>query len=598
MTLPSDSTYAAGSSVLQQGCLTWYSYVCPVLEQELRIGVMQHILSYGASALLMALGAKVATAKPIQPYAQPGNADPVGVQLAPWRKVDSNAAAAQGADAACFESWGTYPTWDAARRELVSWVAYKPLSQAHGACALHTKTLDGGRPLSEDITSEKQGLLFFVSQTATEASLNAQDPCDWAHRLANSIPFFEKPGDFSYANTAAGSSSNQVVLQGRGGDGRLELTPKVVSLWKEYAILSLPNTPSGQIAAANIDKYLPFDTYVSTLKPQQSSRIFPAEQDDGPDYGQVKYNPLISLILQDEELNKERIRKTVEVVSGEDQRTEFAASSRFRGWDGRHSATIGARNAARWIKDEMQNSLLSVPDAKCHLWEYNTYYAPNVMCNIPASRGHANADDDDGDENARVIISAHYDSRGTFGNVTAPGADDDGSGTSALLSIGRVLGSKSVRFSRPVQLIFFSGEEQGLVGSDAYAQHLKDANVHVHLQLQIDMIAYRVEGEPMQMAFPDRYDTKTATKHVMDIAQVYVPEIVVGYTPACCSDHQSFWSRDYPSTWVFERNNAIADPMYHNSGDYSRRKGYDYAQLQATTRVVLATLLTRAGFYL
>jgi hypothetical protein len=39
------------------------------------------------------------------------------------------------------------------------------------------------------------------------------------------------------------------------------------------------------------------------------------------------------------------------------------------------------------------------------------------------------------------------------------------------------------------------------------------------------------------MAFPDRDDlaTAAATKHVMSIAQVYVPELVTGYTPACCS---------------------------------------------------------------
>ena len=33
------------------------------------------------------------------------------------------------------------------------------------------------------------------------------------------------------------------------------------------------------------------------------------------------------------------------------------------------------------------------------------------------------------------------------------------------------------------------------------------------------------------------------------------------YTPACCSDHQSFVSNSYASTWIFERNGAIADPF-------------------------------------
>lgn len=40
----------------------------------------------------------------------------------------------------------------------------------------------------------------------------------------------------------------------------------------------------------------------------------------------------------------------------------------------------------------------------------------------------------------RVIISAHYDSRGSFGRTRAPGGDDDGSGTTSLLAIARAIG--------------------------------------------------------------------------------------------------------------------------------------------------------------
>ena len=87
------------------------------------------------------------------------------------------------------------------------------------------------------------------------------------------------------------------------------------------------------------------------------------------------------------------------------------------------------------------------------------------------------------------------------------GGDDDASGTSALLSLGRLFKAYNVRFNRTVVLAFFSGEEQGLWGSRGYAKHLKDNGTDVKFMLQADMLGYHEPGEPMQIAFPDRYDT-------------------------------------------------------------------------------------------
>ena len=72
-----------------------------------------------------------------------------------------------------------------------------------------------------------------------------------------------------------------------------------------------------------------------------------------------------------------------------------------------------------------------------------------------------------------IILSAHYDSRGTIGNPRAPGGNDDGSGTATILSIARTIGSRGVLFKKNVQLVLFAGEEQGLFGSRAYAREFK-----------------------------------------------------------------------------------------------------------------------------
>ena len=102
-----------------------------------------------------------------------------------------------------------------------------------------------------------------------------------------------------------------------------------------------------------------------------------------------------------------------------------------------------------------------------------------------------------------MLISAHYDSRGSFGSVRAPGGDDDGSGTTALLGIARVIARKGIKFRKNVQICAFAGEEQGLYGSRYYAQELYEKGANLTLMVQADMLAYHKAGEPAQLGLPD-----------------------------------------------------------------------------------------------
>jgi len=53
---------------------------------------------------------------------------------------------------------------------------------------------------------------------------------------------------------------------------------------------------------------------------------------------------------------------------------------------------------------------------------------------------------------AMVLVSAHYDSRGSFGSVRAPGGNDGGSGTTGLLAIARIIKQLGVMFRSTVTL--------------------------------------------------------------------------------------------------------------------------------------------------
>jgi hypothetical protein len=65
-----------------------------------------------------------------------------------------------------------------------------------------------------------------------------------------------------------------------------------------------------------------------------------------------------------------------------------------------------------------------------------------------------------------LVIGAHYDSLGE----ASPGADDNASGTAALLQVARSLGEKKPALRRDLVLVAFSGEEQGAAGAAAFVK--------------------------------------------------------------------------------------------------------------------------------
>lgn len=168
--------------------------------------------------------------------------------------------------------------------------------------------------------------------------------------------------------------------------------------------------------------------------------------------------------------------------------------------------------------------------ALCHTEDFLPGFTPNIICRYPST----------GNSTDLTILSAHYDSRGSFGRIRAPGGDDDGSGSGHLLGIANIIGKTNVTLQKPLILAFFAGEEQGLFGSHAYATKLRKEHASVLINIQADMLAYHVPFEPMQLGLPESIGTPEASWLVGNLSLLYSPELVVGRTAACCSDHQSF----------------------------------------------------------
>lgn len=122
----------------------------------------------------------------------------------------------------------------------------------------------------------------------------------------------------------------------------------------------------------------------------------------------------------------------------------------------------------------------------------------NVVCEIPGVMPKAN--------NRCYYDMAHYDSRiSDVNNATddAPGADDNGSGTVALLELARVISRE--RLDATVVLIATAGEEQGLYGATAHANAMLGENVDTNDRRDIRAVLNNdIIGDPRGTA--SRYD--------------------------------------------------------------------------------------------
>ena len=106
--------------------------------------------------------------------------------------------------------------------------------------------------------------------------------------------------------------------------------------------------------------------------------------------------------------------------------------------------------------------------------EINEYKSANVVANIKST----NCND------KLIIICAHYDSY-----LNSPGADDNASGTAAIIELAKTLfNNSSILNDFNVKFIAFSGEEKGLLGSRNYLDTHSDELKNCVLLINLDQI--------------------------------------------------------------------------------------------------------------
>lgn len=203
-----------------------------------------------------------------------------------------------------------------------------------------------------------------------------------------------------------------------------------------------------------------------------------------------------------------------------------------------------------------------------------------------------------------LVIGAHYD---TVGGTQ--GADDNGSGVATVMEVARQL--YKVPLKTTLRFVFFDQEEQGLLGSRAYAR--SDARMQgVKGAIVVEMVGFRCrkpgcQRHPQNMPIPapttgdfiaiigDTAAQLTAFRQAerpeLPVFALLVPDKGRPMPDTRRSDHAPFWDRGVPAVMITDTA-ELRNPHYHLPGDTP--DSLDPAFLQASAQLVIDAVVRLA----
>jgi hypothetical protein len=303
--------------------------------------------------------------------------------------------------------------------------------------------------------------------------------------------------------------------------------------------------PRWAIARLDFDAARPLDG--GSPVSSQSLRVPPAAQ---------AYDPFIAELVA--QVSKSRLT---------------AAIGDLQNFRTRYASTASCEAAGTYLFDAFARSGLSV-EYDPFTFSRGRYASRNIVATLPGQTSPQKI----------VIVCAHYDSTSDREATLAPGADDNGSGSAAVVELAGVLAGRA--FDYTIRLICFSAEEWGFYGSLHYAQEAKAQGENVIAVINLDMI-----GIPDP--YPDRMDVvvNSASQWLYDsfahsastYASLRTRKVLDNSWDY--SDQSPFWDNGYSALCGIE-NEDPSSPYYHTTNDVLATLNMDYAT--SITRAALA----------
>lgn len=197
-----------------------------------------------------------------------------------------------------------------------------------------------------------------------------------------------------------------------------------------------------------------------------------------------------------------------------------------------------------------------------------------------------------------IIVTAHYDHIGKDDSVVFNGADDDGSGTVAVMELAKTFAKAKKEGRGPKRSMLFmtvAGEEKGLLGSQYYTSNPVYPLANTVCDLNIDMIGREDEkhaGKPDYVYLIGSDKLSSELHNISESVNKIYTQLDLDYTYNdendknrfyYRSDHYNFAKNNIPVIFYF--NGTHAD--YHKETDEVEK--IDFNKLEKRTRLVFFT---------
>ncbi|MDB5191761.1 MAG: aminopeptidase [Segetibacter sp.] len=173
-----------------------------------------------------------------------------------------------------------------------------------------------------------------------------------------------------------------------------------------------------------------------------------------------------------------------------------------------------------------------------------------------------------------ITIGAHYDHLGwgengnalDSGKIIRNGADDNASGTAALIELARLLASSKSKKNNYL-FIAFSGEEVGLLGSKYWLEN-RTVTTPINYMINLDMVG---RYDPQKKLSIGGFGTSPAWSSIMTTLADKTLQVTFDSTGGGPSDHASFYRKDIPVLFFF----TGIHQDYHKATDDYEKINYD-----------------------
>jgi hypothetical protein len=255
------------------------------------------------------------------------------------------------------------------------------------------------------------------------------------------------------------------------------------------------------------------------------------------------------------QINTDSLQHCLRVLTGADSVTIGGSSYLIRS---RNNEQPGNNIAADYIVQTLSQTGLSVYDDQYNLLGRNIY-AIQTGTDFP---------------DQEYIICAHYDDM-PAGSI-APGADDNASGTAAVLEAARVISQFQPRYT--IIYALWDQEELGLIGSRYYAETAYLAGENILGVVNLDMLGWETGGDYSFMIHSSYVGDSFGLARLGSALANYISP---GLYPlfithgASNSDHSCFWEKGYSAIEIAEDLNDF-NPYYHTTNDNLNHFNYNY----------------------